>query len=218
MNIFFLIVILSSTYPVLEKSYAWENSYGIGYSYSTLSDDISGFPSINFTSQITIMESFGFGLSDFLFYRNETTNVVGNNLSFDILLKPYFGLSFYKNWFTKNYYWDYFLNSFALKFGGVIQYFRFDRNAINKTVTALGFKIGLSFNVLLDYNRYNDYFLKFDFIYNFMEDQKFFNRIYELDGLYISINFGFSLRFGKSLEWLFGENPNKPPVIKFYHD
>ncbi|MBN2694834.1 hypothetical protein JXR93_09250 [bacterium] len=205
----------SDEYLFLEKGYTLEQSLGLGFNFETISPDISYFGSLHGNIDFYIVETIGIGLSDYIFYNTDNPFIIGNHIAIDFIIKPIFAIFFVKNRLTKNYKDDYFWSSFAIRIGTSLKSVYIEKNNESIKANSLGFRLGVSFNTLLWQQKKTDYFLKFSFIYNFMENQTLFGDEYHFDGFYFSVTFGFSFKFGDSIDWLVGENPNSPIDIKY---
>ncbi len=205
----------SDEYIFLDKAYTIEQSLGLGFNFETISPDISYFGSLHGNIDLFVVETVGIGLSDYIFYNTNDPFILGNHLAIDVIIKPLFAIFFVKNRLTKNYHDDYFWSSFAIRVGVSVKSVYIEKGDDSIKANSLGFRLGLSFNTLLWQHDKTDYFLKFNFIYNFMENQTLFGDEYHFDGFYFSITFGFSFKFGNSIDWLVGENPNSPVEVKY---
>jgi hypothetical protein len=206
--------LFANTYPVLDKGYSLGISGGVGSRYLSNIDTI--LPTVVFDSEFIVINSFGLTLTNYSFINNKEDFFFGNNLGLSITIRPMFAIRFIKNKFSKNYYTDFFYNSISLNFGGVLEYTKFSRNEIVKNITTVGTKIGLSFSLLMYYDKYTDFYLKTSIDYNFLQNMRFYDVLYDMSGFYVQVVLGISFRFGDSIDWLIGENENDKKVkIKF---
>lgn len=206
-----LFIYSNITYPPLQNAYQLELSGGIGTTYDkTFAQSFS----LNGTADFLIIESFGLGLSDYIFY-NPDKQFFGNYFALDLLMRPMFAFRFIKNQFSKDYPNDYLWNTITLRIGGVFQTFEIEDDLSGDFDFTIGVQMGFSGNILLDYSKNHDLFLKFTLMYHFLQSRTITNNHYDFDGFYLSMMVGGSFRFGDSIEWLVGPNPNKPLKVEY---
>ena len=201
----------SKDYYVLENAYKFSISGGVGVNY--LSKIKTPLPTLALNSEFIILDSFGLTFNDYMFANNTKDFFMGNNMGLSITIRPMLAIRFVKDKLSMNYRIDYFYNSMAFNFGGIIQYTKFSRGEVFKNINAVGTKIGVSFAFLLYYDKKADYYLKTSIDYNFLQDMLFYENYYDMNGLYVQIVFGVSFRFGKDISWLIGKNENDDDIV-----
>jgi hypothetical protein len=209
-------------YPFLNNAYSLEISGGIGIGNSYLISGLSTetiidfdgkvLPNLNLDSEFILLETIGLYLTNRTVYKI-SDNILENNLAFGLTLRPLFAIRLLNNYFTSDYYKEFFYNSISFHLGGVLRYLTFSSR--DDAINLLGTQLGTSFNILLSYDRSKELFLKFGYTYSFIENTVLNSKHYNMNGFYYFIAIGLNFRFGDSIDWLTGTDPNTPIIINY---